>query len=62
LQEASVSLGKTKTGKLMRGESYTVFVVKDCCIDGESLAVWRLCRWKEKSDEEAKKKRRIELA
>jgi hypothetical protein len=41
------------------GESYLSFVIQGRCIEGESLVVHFQCRWKEKSDEEAKKKQRI---
>jgi hypothetical protein len=41
------------------GESYLVFVVQGCRIQGESFKKWYQCRLKEKkSDEEAKKEQR----
>jgi hypothetical protein len=38
------------------GESYHVFVIRGRSIEGEPFVVRIHCRWKEKSDEEIKKR------
>jgi hypothetical protein len=36
-------------------ENYPAFVIQGRCIESESIVVRCICRWTEKSDEEAKK-------
>jgi hypothetical protein len=51
-----VSHGKTKMNKMVRRRELPC--VHGSCIEGESFVVRCQSRWKEKSDEEAKKKQR----
>jgi hypothetical protein len=44
-----------KVRQMDKTGSYLVFVVEGRFIEDESSVVWRLCRWIEESDEEAKK-------
>jgi hypothetical protein len=47
---------RLKNGHCEKESIAVAFVVQGRCIEGESFVVRHYCRWKEKSDEEAKKK------
>jgi hypothetical protein len=57
MREALLVMARQRWTRWWEGESYPAFVVQCRWIEGESFMVWWQCRWREKSDEEAKKRR-----
>jgi hypothetical protein len=61
MEKVNVSQGKTRMGKMVRRRVTLASIVQNRCTESISSMLRRQCRWKEKSDEEAKKEQKTGL-